>query len=81
MHEWHYVCVLSRFQLCPPLCNAMDYSPPCSSVHGILQAGILSGLPCPPPGDRPHPGIELTCLISPALAGRFFTISATWEAH
>ena len=34
-----------------------------------------SGLPCPPPGDRPNP-----CLISPVLAGRFFTASATWEA-
>ena len=29
-----------------------------------------SGLPCPPPGDLPNPGIELT---SPAPAGRFFT--------
>ena len=25
---------------------------------GILQARILSGLPCPPPGDLPNPGIE-----------------------
>ena len=30
----------------------------------------LSGLPFPPPGDLPDPGIEPT---SPALAGRFFT--------
>ena len=29
-----------------------------------------NGLPFPPPGDLPNPGIELT---SPALAGRFFT--------
>ena len=36
-----------------------------------------SGLPCPPLGDLPDPGIEPT---SPALAGRFFTTSATWEA-
>ena len=28
-------------QSCPTLCNPMDYSPPVSSVHGILQAGIL----------------------------------------
>ena len=32
-----------------------------------------SGVPCPPPGDLPHPGIEPTSLMSPALAGRFFT--------
>ena len=28
-------------QLCPTLCNPMDYSPPGPSVHGILQARIL----------------------------------------
>ena len=39
-----------------------------------------SGLPCLPPGDLPNPGIKPTSLPSPALAGRFFTTSATWEA-
>ena len=38
------------------------------------------GLPCPPPGDLPNPGIEPMSLMSPALAGRFFTTHATWEA-
>ena len=28
-------------QSCLTLCNSMDYSPPSSSVHGILQARIL----------------------------------------
>ena len=28
-------------QLCLTLCNSMEYSPPGSSVHGILQARIL----------------------------------------
>ena len=28
-------------QLCPTLCDPMDYSPPGSSVHGILQARML----------------------------------------
>ena len=40
-----------------------------------------SGLLHPPPGDLPDPGIESVSLISPVLAGRFFTTSATWEAH
>ena len=31
-----------------------------------------SGLPFPPPGDRPHPGTESSSLVSPALAGRLF---------
>ena len=39
-----------------------------------------SGLPCLPPGDLPDPGIEPNFFTSPALLGRFFTISTTWEA-
>jgi len=37
-------------------------------------------LPCPPPGGLPDLGTEPASLASPALAGRFFTASATWEA-
>ena len=40
-----------------------------------------SGLPCPPPKDLPDPDMEPASLMSPALAGRFFITSATWEAH
>ena len=36
--------------------------------------------PCSPPGDLPDPGVEPKSLMSPALAGRFFTTRATWEA-
>ena len=39
-----------------------------------------SELPCPPPGDLPNPEIESRSLMAPALAGGFFTTSATWEA-
>ena len=39
-----------------------------------------SGAPFPTAGDLPDPGIEPVSLVSPALAGRFFTISASWEA-
>ena len=59
----------------------MDCSPPGSSVHGILQARILQWIVMPPPGDLSNPGIEPTSLTSPALTGRFFITSATWEAH
>ena len=61
-------CVHAQsFQSCPTLSDPVDYSPPGSSVHGILQARILSGLPCPPPGDLPNPGIKPTSSVSPAL--------------
>ena len=67
-------------QLCLTLYNPMDCTPPGSSVHGILQTRIQSGLPCPYPADLPNPGIEPTSLTSPELAARFFTTSTTWEA-
>ena len=47
---------------------------------GFSRQKYWSGLPCPPPGDLPDPGIELTSLKSPALAGGFFITSTTWEA-
>ena len=40
-----------------------------------------SGLPFPSPVDLPNPGIEPTSLMFPALAGRSFTASSTWEAQ
>ena len=36
-----------------------------------------SGLPVPTPGDLPNPGVEPTSLVSPALAGGFFTTCTT----
>ena len=39
-----------------------------------------SELPFPLPGDLLYPGIELVSLTTPALASRFFTTRATWEA-
>ena len=46
---------------------------------GFSRKECLIGLPCPPPGDLPDPGIEPVALMSPTLAGGFFTTSATWE--
>ena len=48
---------------------------------GFSRWEYWSGLPCPPPGNLPNPGIKPASLMSPALAGRFFNTSATWEAH
>ena len=48
---------------------------------GFFRPKYWSGLPCSPPGDLPNPGIEPTPLISPALAGRFFTSRTTREAR
>ena len=65
-------------QLYLTLCDPMDHSLPGSSVHGILQQEYWSVLPFPPPGGLPEPWIKPRSLMSPSLAGRFFTTSATW---
>ena len=59
---------------------------PYGACHSPLSMGFSrqeywSGLPCPPLGDLPDPGIECMSLRPPALVCRFFTTSATWEAH
>ena len=40
---------------------------------GFSRQQYWSGLPCPPPGDLPDLGLKLSSLMSPALAGTFFT--------
>ena len=69
MHSMH----AKSLQSCLTLCDPMDFSPPGSSVLGFSRQEYWSGMPCPPPGDLPNSGIETTSLMSPALAGGFFT--------
>ena len=60
-------------QVCLTLCKSLDCSLPGSLVHGISQAKYWSGLPFPILGGLPNPETEPESLVSPALAGRFFT--------
>ena len=76
-----FACMVSRFsrvQLVVTLWAAALQAP---LSMGFSRQGYWSGLPCPPPWDRPNPGIEPTSFMSPALAGRFFTTSTTWEGQ
>ena len=50
-----------------------------SLAMGLSRQEYWSGLPCPSPGDLPNSGIKPMSLVSPALAGRFFTSWATRE--
>ena len=73
-----WVCA-KLLQSCPTLCNPMNHSLPGSSVHGD-SPGKNTGVGC----HAFLQGIFLTRgsnlhLLSPALAGSFFTTSATWE--
>ena len=47
---------------CPALCKPMNFSPPGYYIHGIFQQEYWSGLPSPPPGGLPDPGIECISL-------------------
>ena len=61
----------------------------CATLWTVAHQALLSmrfsrqecwsglGLPCPPPGDLPDPGIEPVFPTSPTFSGRFFTTSAT----
>ena len=83
-HNIHCACV------CVCVCEVGSVISDSSTLWTITHQAPLSmqffrqeywsGLPCPPPGDLPDPGIKPASLMSPALAGRFFTIRATWEA-
>ena len=55
----------------------MDYSPPGSSALGILQKGILEWVAIPFSRGSSRLRDELASVASPALADRFFTISAS----
>ena len=72
----HNMRVLSR------VCVQLFETPRTVACQALLSPGFSrqkywTGLPFPSPGDLPNPGIEPR---SPALAGRFFTPSTTWEA-
>ena len=68
-----------RLQSCLTFCDLIG----CIAHQAPLSMGFLSrdywiGLPCPPPGNLPYPGIKPEYV---ALAGGFFTVSTTWEAY
>ena len=67
-------------QLCPTLCHLWTVADQNAQSMGFPRQEYWSGLPFPPPGDLPNPGIEPAFLASPALAGGFFATSASWEA-
>ena len=68
------VCVCARVharaQLCLILCDAMDWRPPGSSVHGILQTRILEQvtISCSRGSSQPRDWTWVSC-----ITGRFFT--------
>ena len=73
-------CVLSDFSHVQLLVTPWTVASQATLSMGFSRQEYRSGLPCPPPGDLPDPGIEPTSLTS-APAGEFFTTSTTQETH
>jgi len=72
------MCVKVLFtQSCLTLCDPMDYSPPGSFFHGVLQAGILEWVAIPFSRQCSWP-MDWTWISF--IADSFFTIWATREA-
>ena len=83
-HKCVCVCVcshvLSHFNciwLFVTLWTAALQAPP--SMGFSRKKNTWSGLSYPPPGDLPNLGIQPASLMSPALAGNFFTTSPIWK--
>ena len=74
------VCALSRFSRVPLFVTLWTVALQAPLSMGFSRQEYWSGLPFPPPGELPDPGIELSSLMSPALTAGFFTSSTTWEA-
>ena len=73
-----YVCAKS-LQLCLTVYDHMGCSPPGSSVRRILQPRILKWVAICSSRGSSQPRLQPASLRFPALAGRFFTTSTTWE--
>ena len=56
-------------QSCPTLCDPVDCSPPCSSVHGILQARVLEwvAISFTRGSSWPRDRTQVSCIVSKTL--------------
>ena len=74
-----YMCVLSHFDRVLLFATLWTIAHQAPLSMGFSRQECWSGLTCPSPGDLSDSGIEPTSFTSPALAGVFFTTSATWD--
>ena len=83
-HTHIYVSMHCIDSMCAYLLSRFSHAWLCVTLWtvsvGLSRQEYWSELPCPSPGDRCRRlRIEPESLISPTLAGWFFTINATWE--
>ena len=75
------VCILSRFSRVRLFATLWTVTCQASLSLGFSRQEHWNGLTFLSPGDLPNSGIEPESLISPALAGEFFTNNTSWEAQ
>ena len=73
-NDYIYCCCCLVSKSCPFFCDLMDNQATLSMEFSRQE--YRSGLPFPPTGHLPNPGIKPVSLVSPALAGRFFITTA-----
>ena len=74
-----FACVLSHFSHVQFFATQWTVICQVPLSTGFFRQEQWSGWPFPPPGDLPNPDIKPASLMFPALAGRFFTTSASWK--
>ena len=79
-HQCMRACVLSSFSRGQLSATPWTVARQAPLSMGFSRQEYWSGLQCPSPEDLANPSTEPRFLKSPALAGRFFTTSASWEA-
>ena len=75
-----HVCMLICFIHVQLFSIPWTVTPQAPLPIGFSRQEYWKGLLCPPPGDLLNPRTKPVSLTSPALAGKFFTTGATWEA-
>ena len=75
----HAVCVLSHFDHISLIATLWTVARQAPLSMGFSRQEYWSGLPCPPPGDLPDPGIETRSPAAPALQVTSLPLSH-WEA-
>ena len=75
LSEIRHACLLSRFSHARLFATLWTIEIACQAPlsMGFSRQKQWSGLPCPPPGHLPGPGIEPASPAAPRIAGRFFT--------
>ena len=78
MYSMVTLCVCVQSLSCVPL-FATPWTVACQAPLSMefYRQEYWRGQPFPTPGKVPNPGIKLMFLVSPALAGRFFTTTSS----